>query len=356
MKKRTILGGACAVVIVGGMLLGGCASESATSRSSTAQQNDYPEWYLNPGEVYPDAQYLTAVGTGSTRRAAEQEAMAGLAQIFRSEIEVDSTTQERYREIMTSQGKVEESEIELAQTLNVRAAQTLLNVQTGEAAVDDRGRTHVIAYIERIPTGQLYADLINENSSQIVTFIDEAEATGDILRRFAYLNAATVVAHSSEVLASQLRIISPITHQGIQYPYSHNDLLRERADTAEQMLVAVSIDGDTGDRIGGILRQTLGDERFPISADNPVLSVNGRISIDPVNLNPDFETVRWVLNIDVQRTGAATLVSFDDQGRASGPTVEQARAFAYQDIQQAIERKFRSRLQRYFDSLVLGDE
>ena len=84
------------------LVLVGCGSSPSPAAQASRGGSDLPDWYLNPGEVYPDGTYLVSVGTGDTRRAAEQQAMAGLAQSFEASIQVDVTTQERYRDLVTA--------------------------------------------------------------------------------------------------------------------------------------------------------------------------------------------------------------------------------------------------------------
>lgn len=352
---RTTVGATLLVMIL--MLIVACAGSPAGSPSGSTPARgggDLPAWYLNPSEVYPDQVYLTAVGTGDTRRAAEQQAMAGLSQIFEANIQVDMTTRERYREIVTAQGDFSETDVELAQTTNVQSAQRLLNVQMGEAAVDESGRVHAIAYIERVPTGTLYVDLVEKNGAQVASFLEQSERSDNLMREYAYLSAAGVVATGNELLRDQLRIIAPSMGQMANVPYDYDQVLQRRADLATQMRVAVSIENDEGNRVGGVVRQALGAERFPVSDRDPVMRVTGRVMIEPIALNPDFESVRWVLNLDMSGPDGSSFVSYDDQGRASAVTVESARAFAYRDIQEAVERNFVDRLRRYFDGLVLG--
>ncbi len=353
-RTRTIQRGITATVLaVSALVIAACAAGPAPA--PTARGQELPDWYLNPSAVYPDEVYLTAVGTGDTRRAAEQQAMAGLSQIFEAEIEVDMTTRERYRDIMTGSGTLSETEVELAQTTSVRSAQNLLNVQMGEAAVDESGRVHAIAYIERIPTGRLYVDLIEKNGEQVRYFLDQARTSESPVRAYAWVSAAAIVATGNELLRDQLRIIAPAMGQIIQLPYVYEDVLQERVDGASRMRVSVAVDGDEGDRVGGTVRQALGRERFPISSDNPVLRVTGRVSVEEVALSDDFETARWVLNLAMSGPDGVELLSYDDQGRASAVTIDSAKAFAYRDVQQAVEQNFVGAMRRYFDSLVLGD-
>ena len=348
-KAMRVMAAGAAVVA----MLGACASSPSPS-SSGATRGGMPAWYSNPSAEYPDNVYLTAIGSGDTRRAAEQDALGAMSQIFRAEVSVDMSTQERYRELVTASGSMSESDVRLTQSVDVRSNQTLMNVQFGDAATDERGRVHVIAYIERMPTAQVYVDLINKSAAQVDSFLQQARSTTDMLRRYAYMSAASVVATNNEVLRDQLRIISQASSQMVRINYNFDQLLQERTDLASQMTVGVNILGDTGDRIAGAVRQALGQERFPVAA-NGLMNVEGTVSMESVVLNPQYKTVRWYLNLQMVGPTGTTLVTFDKQERASGVTDDAARAFAYNDITKAIEEQFVYEVRRYFDGLVLGN-
>lgn len=341
------------------LLIASCASGPAPASSTSAGggggSEDYPDWYLNPQSVYPDDVYLSAVGTGDSRRDAEQQAMASLSQIFESEIRVDSRTQERYRELATAEGNLSESEVQLAQNTSVRSNQTLLNVQYGEAAVDETGRVHVIAYIERNPTAQVYRNLIQKNADQVTSFLGESQSSGDIIRRYAFLSAAGVVASSNEVLLNQLDIIQPGFSQTVPLGYNYEQILQERVDLASQMRVSIAIANDEGGRITDVIREALSEERFPIGAQSPMLRVTGSVNVTPLELSGDFKSVNWVLTLDMAGPDGSSLVTYNNEDRASGVTIDSARAFAFQDIEEAVADDFVGAMRRYFDGVVLGN-
>ena len=299
-------------------------SASAPAQGGAGPAGELPEWYLDPQIVYPTETFLTAIGSGDTRRDAEQQALAGLSQVFEAEVRVDQRTSERYSEIMGAQGNMSESEVRLAQDTNVRSNQTLLNVQFGEAAVDDLGQVHVIAYIERLPTARVYSDLIETNGEQVELFLDESEAGGGLVRSYAYLSAAAVVSQANEVLREQLRIIAPGFSQMVSLGYEPDVVLQRRADLATRMRVAVQIAGDDTGRIEGLIREALSEERFPTGDEDPVLQVRGAMRIEDGESNNDFLSVRWSLTLDMSGPDGNTLVTFDEQSRASAISREAA--------------------------------
>jgi LPP20 lipoprotein len=336
-------------------LFAGCATTSTPSAgSSSASDGDMPAWFLDPASAYPDSQYMTGIGSGDTRRAAEQSAMAGLSQIFESQISVDVNTAERYRDLVSASGSVSESELMLAQSTSVQSNQTLLNVQFGEAAVDSEGRVHVIAYIDRAATGRIYQDLIEKNGRIVSEYLADYRGASDPIRRFAYISAAAVVAQSNALLLDQLRIISEPFYAMTSITYSQREVQQEKVDTASAMTIKIDIAGDDGDRVANAVKEALSDERFP-TADPALITIRGEVRMEPIDLNPKYKSVRWYLNLDFIGPDGKALVTYDNQDRASAVTEESARSFAYDDINKAVSQDFIGSVRGYFDGLVMGN-
>ncbi len=336
-------------------VLVGCATAPSSSGGGSSSSNgDMPAWFLDPQSVYSDDQYLTAIGTGDTRRAAEQSAMAGLSQIFESEINVDVNTAERYRDLVGPSGSVSESELMLAQSTSVQSNQTLLNVQFGEAAVDGEGRVHVIAYINRMETGRIYQDLIQKNGSFVVDYLEDYRAAADPVRKYAYVSAAAVVAQSNALLLDQLRIISQPFYAMTDVPYELREVQQAKLDTAATMTIKIDVAGNAGDRVASAIREALSEERFP-TADPALITIGGEVSIEPIELNPKYKAVRWYLSLSFIGPDGRALVTYDNQDRAQAVTAESAQSFAYDDIDEAVKREFVASIRDYFDGLVLGN-
>lgn len=324
----------------------------ATSAASGTDVNGYPSWYLDPHSVYPREQYLAAVGSGDTRSDAEQQAMAGLAQLFKATVKVDVQTQKLYREVITAQGTLTDEEMEFVNATDIQASEELLNVQFGEAAVDARGMVHTIAYLERFGTGRLYLDIIQKNSSQVQSLLRQARSTADPVDRYALISAASAVAAGNEVLIDQLRIISPTMLMTASPGYDYPDLLQQRAEAASGMRASITFSGNYQDRITGVVAEALTREGFQISEESPVLLLAGDFTASAVELNPDFKTVRWTLAIEASRPDGTGIVAYSTQGRVSGITEDAAASLAYQDIKKVVDREFMEELRAFINRHV----
>ena len=339
------------------LMITGCAASPSAGRFpavGSQREEQLPRWYLHPQSLYPEGSYLSAAGAGNTRREAEDQALAGLAQIFEADIQVDYAMQERYREFIGVQEAYTEQDIELAQTTQVRSGQRLMNVQFSEAARDDSGQVYIIAYIERIPTGRLYRDLIDKNNSQILQLVRAADAAVGPIQEYAYVNAASVVAASNDALYHQLRILAPQLAQPLGVPYDYQQLKIRRSQIASRMNVSVDIDGDRNGWVHSAVAKIITDMQFPVTEAEPVMRIIGDFQLEPVSLSSDFKTVRWVLTLDVTGANGSSVIRYADHGRASGITEDAAAAFAFRDIEASLKQQFIPGVTGYFDGIVLG--
>ena len=331
------------------ILISGCAGGGAHRTSGSERM---PEWFFDARAVYPEDRYLSAVGSGDTRAEAERQALAALAQQFSVGIVVDAQTQQRYRHVATATGTVEELELDLVQTVQIDSAQRLLNIRLGEAAVDSLGMVHVIAYIERAPTGRLYADLIRRNSEQTARLMDEMEQSASQLRRYALSGAASALAAGGETLLQQLRIIDPNTASRVVIPFQFDTLNRLHAEQTALVRTAVETRGDDAARVATVVRQEISRRGFPVVNTDTVLHVRTEVRSEPIDVSARIHTIAWEVSSVVQNDRREILLSVASSGTSSGSSATAALAFASRDIDAMITNTFAQRLQEYIDGLV----
>lgn len=347
MKRVGVATAAVAVL----SLAVGCVTPESGGGSNTG---GLPAWFFDAGAVYPPETYIVGIGSGDTRADAEDKALGALAQVFRVEISVDRRTEERYRDIVGSGGTLSEQERILAQRTDIRAAQTLLNVQFDDVAIDERGVVHVIAVLERVPTGRVYADIVAANAERIVDLRRIGTNDADPVRRFAFLSAAEVVATNNERLQQQMRIIAPNMLASLTLGYDYAEIQRLRADAVQALDVAIQIDGDQDRRVASAVAQALSSERFPISDGAGFLRTNGAVRIQPPDESGRFAVIRWSLSLALVDPNGNALVAYDLQDRATGVSAQAALEFVYLDIETAVRVQFANRVRSFFDGLALG--
>lgn len=311
-----------------------------------------PGWLSDSKSLYPDNMYLSAIGEGDTRRQAEADAAAALARIFETRVETQSTFNEHYYELVAGDQADATTTTEQEQNVSLTSAQTLLNVQYGESYTDERGRVHIIGYIDRLRTGQVYEQKISKEATQVRGFLRKGRQSGDPLDAYAYLSAALAVAQHNDVMMDQLAIISPSMHEFIDLGYTLDVIISEQRATGQQIGMDVRVTGDDSGKIETALREQLSAQGFALRK-NGLLKVIADVQWEDVDLNkPNQVFVRWHLKVNVERNSGESLVSIYEKQREGSVNRDQAMTVGYREMEKKLNRVFMPQLMDYMAGLV----
>lgn len=320
----------------------GCAVLLALLAGCSAPKQSVPEWVVRPQEIYPRSQYLSAVGEGDTRRAAENSAAAGLARIFESRIQANETLSETARETEETLSRISE----LRTAVQIGSNQDLLNVQYGEAFAADNGRVYTAAFIPRTQTAEMIRQRMAANSADVLLLSRQSGSAAGPLQKYAFLRAAVRKALENDRLLAQLDIIAPGIRPAL--PYDPQSLYSATAAAAQKVTFAVSLSGDAGDA----LREALTGMGFSESTD-PVLTFSGSASIDKTDLRRDpLVFVRTLYQIEARDQSGSLILSISDISREGHINSELANERARQALRRNILNDIPEKLGATLDRLA----
>ncbi|MBN2461576.1 MAG: LPP20 family lipoprotein [Candidatus Cloacimonetes bacterium] len=319
-----------------------------------SKKDKKPDWLENPKSVYSEQLYLTAIGEGDSRNEAENYAAGNLAKIFETRVQTDETYSQRYQELMKGGKTTFEEEADVQKMVNLQAEQTLYNVQFSDSYTDQYGRVHVLAYLNRFKTGELYEEKINTNADRILFFLDLGDAASDPLMRYAAYNAAKTISLNNEILLSQLDIISPDTKEFLDLGYNHDEIVKMNAMAAKEVKFAMNIGNDQENKIGILIEDMFTDLGFVMSSDN-LLLVEGEITFEQTDLGREDDNifVRYDLQLKVKDPEGIVVAALTEKGREGHKTYLEARERAVRALEKKIRTSLKDRIISYLDSLVL---
>lgn len=327
-------------------ICGMCLLAALLSGCSTP--NRIPAWVENPKTVYPEARYLSAVGEGDTRRAAENAAAANLSRIFEAHIESDERVLDQIHEDRKSIDRT----TDFTSDISILSSQKLHNLRHAETWRNDQGRYYAIAYLDRPETAVIYRDRIGELVSQTEFFINTARKTDGILKKYGLLRSALRLAAESDRLIQQLKVIHAPSAAGFIPEYPVRQIETTLADTARQIKVQIRIDGDMADRMRQIAEQLITRYGFVIG-EPAVLNLNGQISIQPTGETAHgLVFVRYELDLRLSDLNDNVILALNEKGREAHKTMEQARVRAVRTIENRVPAAAAERLDAYFDLLT----
>jgi hypothetical protein len=302
---------------------------------------------------YPEAKFLAAVGSGDSRRGAEDDATGALARLFTVNVKVDSVAQQRYAELVKGDTAYTESEKAISQTVGTQASEQFVNLRFSDPYTDERGTTHVVAYIEREPTAAIYRGLVQKDLAKLEDFLDRASLMPGALQRYAFYDAAYSIGSNAERMIGQLRIIHANTARMLESQLDLKKVASARDSEAGKLTYMITIVGDTDKRLAGILRKTL--EGLSLAyQERGSLMVKGSWSVNPITVNPQFKSVQWTADISLYDESGAAIATYARQSRENALSEAQAATLAYREVEKSLNRDFLKSIQDYLTRIVTG--
>jgi hypothetical protein len=335
------------------ILLAGCAATGSSVSSSASSAGGAPQWMSDLEAGYPEAKYLAAVGSGDNRRGAEDDASGALARLFTVNVKVDAVAQQRYAEIVKADKAYTETEMAISQTVGTQANEQFVNLRFSDPYTDERGTTHVVAYIERDSTAAIYRSLIQKDLAKLEDFLDRASSMPGALQRYAFYDAAYNVGLNAERMLGQLRIIQANSARLVESQLDLKKVAAARDAEAGNMTYMIAITGDADKRLAGIIRKTL--EGLSLSyQDRGLLMVKGSWSVEPVAVNPQFKSVLWTADISLFDETGAAIATYAKQSRENALNETQAASLAYREVEKSLNKDFLKSIQSYLTRIVTG--
>lgn len=328
-----------------------CLIYMLVSCATTSSSTGGPAWVENKYIKYPEAEYMVEIGQGSSLKDAKSNGSAVLAQIFKTSIKVETTIQTRYREL-SSGGSVRASEeTDFDQDITQLADQDLINVNFGESWTNEYGQVYVLAYIDRQETAAIYRERINRNNRTVSTFIGKSAGQDSLIRKYAYLDAAYVVAQGNRVLFEQLEIINLPVSRTVKAPYSFDHLRNSRKDTALAMTFRINIENDSEGKITSVIADELSFIGFTIDPLG-IIDVSGSIAFEEIELDNDYENMKYYLTIDIRDENGISVAAIENNERISAISVTDVKNRSYNEIEKTVKKDLVGRLTSFFDSFV----
>ncbi len=312
----------------------------------TAKKNKTPEWIMNPQSKFKDAYYLSAVGSGDTKKSAEKDAYSNLSKIFQADIKSDETLTQKFEETTVGDKTSLTAEEKMRNLTQIQSEQTLKNVKIGDSYFDpNSGEYYVIAYLKRSETEDIYHSEIMQNTQKIDQYYSQYEGGTSKLDKLKYLSDAIDLAEQNEILNAQLRIISP-SHAGLELKHPLEKLVAERNTFAKTIHVFVIGSGEYYDYLEDYLKEVFNNFGFMVyasaaDADYIDFRIESSLSISQIDLERDEEFVRWELSITIiDKLSNAEAVLYTKSDREGHLNLTEAKNRALRTVKTTIQKDF----------------
>ena len=259
-------------------------------------QND---WVTSTSQKYPATGYLTAVGSGTDRTQAEDNARAEMAKIFESHVEASTKVQQEYLEVVSKANTVRQSSrVDVADMIAVSTRKVLSGVRIAELYQQQKPTPlfYALAVLDRKQTLTILTQKLQAADIEIDTLITQASKTEKKLDRIKILTTAVEQHLLRQTHEAEMRVVDP-AGRGLPAPVAFQEIKRQLNEILNQEFrIHVAISGDRADEVQKVLSQGLNQEGFVLTSDRKQanVAVEGKVTIQPLE-RPDekWKYVRW---------------------------------------------------------------
>lgn len=309
------------VAIVGSVLAVGCAWGQSK-----------PAWIDGVSPDYPSSQYLTGVGQGDNRAAADDRAYAALARIFKAEVSAQSKDWESYLVVEQRGTSRDERKLTLDHLTRVSTDKVLENATIVDRWYDAKKNLHyALGGMHRAQAETAFMERLTDLDRTIQSDVDEAHQTSDRLAKVRALRRAARSLVLRETYNADLRVIRA-SGQGTAAAYRVQDLTRELEEyLSSHLVLAVSVTGDHVEPVQralteGLIKEGLrvatvapGTEMPAAASLSPELLIRGMVRVWPIDVrDPQFMYVRWCSDFEVVDVAGQQIVGAISKGGKEG--------------------------------------
>ncbi len=213
-------------------LLFGCTTSMGSASHPAWMESSYDK-------SYDQGTYLAAVGSGSTREQAVDNARAALSQIFTSEVRsVTETTSHSTSSTDEAGQRTFTEAFELLQMGQVSSTtEELIGSEVANVYTDSLGRVHARVVLHRKKSAEVYRERVGELARERSALRAQRLLTGDVLRQYTLLLEELGLATQEQGFLDQIRVLTGTSQAQVLLP-----LRQELGRLAGAITVTVNVD------------------------------------------------------------------------------------------------------------------
>lgn len=308
-----------------------------------------PDWIEGKSRKYPAELYLTGVGYGDTRKAAEDAAYAAISRIFQAEIHSKTREWEKYTQT-DIKGKTHASrDIQIDQITSVATNKALEDVTISEVWLDEsENRTYAMAIMDRGHAAVSLREKMAALDRDIAVMQQKSETTTDKIEKVRTLRTLMKSLLDREVFNTDLRIINP-AGKGIDPQTTLLSVKKKLQEIlSNEIHIGVQLEGPHNKDIRSSIIEGLTKEGFSVEEKGDLekldLLVRGVASLENADL-PQWKFVRWDITVDlVNQTTGKVFGSFTRHGREGHLNFKEAEDKAVKALQKDIINELSQKL------------
>ncbi|MDR2135277.1 MAG: hypothetical protein LBO76_01550 [Treponema sp.] len=311
-----------------------------------------PSWYLDRENAYPSQFYISAVGEGASRSAAETAAVAGVSLFFNTSTQIRNEAIREFNQVVTDTTSELSKRTHIDEHAVVRSEEEFLGVQFADPWYDPgRKIWAALAYIDKREASKIYGSRISANMGALRAIAADAETEPEPLYVCGLLNRAVGIGALTEEYIKTAVVVDPSD----SYP-ADLALIQELRSAYRARRTGLSFgisvtSPESSGRLNRKLQQLLERMGAAVTPRSPMYTVSVELSSEE-GKNAAGYFVRPGISIRIERDGAALFSYGKNYDRFNSLSNTAA---AYNRALMAIEKDLEENFTAQFSAMIGGN-
>ncbi|MBR4159873.1 MAG: LPP20 family lipoprotein [Spirochaetia bacterium] len=207
-----------------------------------------PEWIDNPSSAYDKDSYITAVGTGKDRKAAEASAINALASIFGQSVSAETKSSKNLAESHGTQGQNYQGRTSISQDISLHTdIKSLINAEIKLTWSAPDGTCYALALIDKYDAANFYSREIEKLHEDIIDLTSTSEDESPLAACMNHKSAVALAEKQNEYMAILTVLNSADAMLVEDKVISPNKVKKALTQLQQKVPIHITIDGTTGD-------------------------------------------------------------------------------------------------------------
>jgi hypothetical protein len=310
---------------------------------SVMAQPSAPGWYSHKELEYPDARFLSAIGSGKSEADAKARAASEISLFFKTSANVRSNTITEYNKIISGNGTQRIGGTSVNESISINSEEEFLGIRFAPIWFDKSGNSwYALAYINKEEAREIYQSRIQTNKLIIESLLASASNESEPLHKFKLLQQAAAAGHLIEEDVQDITVIGASSAQFSTLITIAKNAINEYNMLRSQISFEIKITNDRQNRIQRKLSQILEREGMSVSQRRPLYKIIGSISTAEESLPAAPYTVTAGIEFEIQNVSGKSVFSYNTSYSRTSNRVSWDRAYdmAFMKIEKGLDDDF----------------
>lgn len=348
IKKSIIIVFFCLIVLQSGSFLYAAKKEKV----------NIPDWINTPSSVYPNSEYITYVGSGTDRKAAELEALKGIASVFGQSIKTETNASSRMVQAKLN-GLIANSEIStIDQSVKkVVDVDMLIGVEIANFWFDEISTWYAIAVLDKKKASILYQDMVMKNIKAFNSLVKKIDKNDYSFDTYALYDFAEDISKENEKLLQRLIVIDSDSASNLKkQTIASKEVHVKKMNLAKELPIYIVIENDVDGRFEEAFYQAINSVGFRATLDGSVRYVLYAKFDFSRSDTSDKKTIRCKYNGETFIVDTMTghqIIPYSLSGRESQVDFNEAKDKAVKKIIQKITSEYPDAMEAFLKEFIV---